>query len=178
VRKNGALMDGEWRYHPPVLVKVVGAIAGALIVAGCASKVDNVSPPQPVPRDRDERMVIAALRHLDACALIEPGAEPPVATGPHRCAAQPAAGGDTITVTLGAQFDRQHKYRALPMDIGGSKAYLDLSEPGSDSCQVAIPVSFELTIAVVGRKGPNSGPGDICEPTKTGAVPGEPGLRR
>jgi hypothetical protein len=152
-------------------------LAVLLIVAGCTTQEPVTQPTQveypkvQPPRDRDERAVVAALRQLDACALLDPvGGNRPVARGPHRCAVEAAELGDTVTVTLGVRFDRGHKYRAVPLDLGGAKAYLDTSEPGTDSCRVAIPVSFELAIAAVGRKGPRSGAGDICSPARSAAA--------
>src|SRR2546429_4041284 len=155
-------------------MRLIGLAVVLVTLAGCAPKANDGAQPSPTsaaagPKDRDERAVITALRHLDACALIEPGATRPKATGPHRCTLE-TGGGDTLTVTLGLRFDRTRKYQALPLDLGGSKAYLDLSEPGTDTCLVAIPVSFELSIAVAGRKGARSGSGDVCEPTKSVAT--------
>lgn len=142
-------------------------LAALLLVAGCSGTTESGPPPStpmPVPQDRNVVAVISALRHLDACALLEPGAS---AGGPHRCTSR---GGNPMTVTLGVRFDREYRYRAALIDAGNAKAYLDASAPGTDTCRVALPVSFELTIAVDGRTGPGSASGDPCEPTRAAAA--------
>jgi hypothetical protein len=76
---------------------------------------------------------------------------------------------------LGESFERDQKYRAGLLDLGGAKAYLDVAEPGTDSCKVAVPVSFRKVVSFVGRSGPRSS-GDICAPTRAVAAAAVPKL--
>src|SRR5262249_54224013 len=105
------------------------AIAVLVLTVGCASQV--AAP----PRDRDSTAVVAALRRLDACALVDPavasqlgfGARPAVyPEAPHSCtvSSAPSSGHDEVEIRLGAQVEHFHKWGAAPITLAGAKAYL------------------------------------------------------
>ncbi|WP_436500717.1 hypothetical protein [Actinokineospora sp. HUAS TT18] len=116
------------------------------------------------PTDRDAKVVVAALRELDPCALLDPAAlgAQPQSSGPRRCSV--ANGGDLVSVTTEDKLDRARKFHSVLIDLGGAKAYL-MADPRSGSCQVGIPVSFELAVTVAGHKQS----GDSCASTQAAA---------
>jgi hypothetical protein len=138
----------------------IGLVA-VLALAACTSEdppprsepTRVAHPKAEVPKDRDEQAVVAALRKLDACALLDPAAidragTKPKATGPHQChvTIQGALG---VGVTLGDRVDWRDKYDRIPVELSGAKAYLDpMGGGGGSTCRVGIPVSFELAISI------------------------------
>ncbi|GAB3452200.1 hypothetical protein GCM10027436_51560 [Actinophytocola sediminis] len=126
--------------------------------------------------------MLASLRRLDPCSLLDPaavGAPAGVAPQPTTtdgCRIDIAELGDHVSVMLGEKFDRGERYRSALLDLNGMKAYLDVSEPGTDSCQVVVPVSFRRVVSFVGRAGPRSAPGDLCATTRAAAEAAVPRL--
>lgn len=128
-------------------------------------------PPAVVPQDRDPQAVLAALRQLDPCALVDPARAgvpgypaslEPVPYSPHRCEVYRTYGDDEVEVILGAPFDEESRWNTAVVTIGGVKAYRSAH---TDSCDLHIPVSFQLTIHFWVRKGVHStSNGDMCAP--------------
>lgn len=141
---------------------VVGSCAGVLVLAGCSAEGPPPSdeplpkvvyPKAAVPKDRDERAVLAALRQVDACAFVDPAPEvvpgfapdrKPRASGPFTCAIEGDAG--TVQVKI-AKFDDEDRYRLPLRLVGGAKAYVRTTIGGT-TCTVSLPVSFSLAIQV------------------------------
>jgi hypothetical protein len=116
---------------------------------GPLPKVEH--PAAGVPKDRDQDAVVAALRQLDACALLDAkGASvrgKPAAKGPHRCEiSRESTGDDKIRVTIGAGYDSERRFNDELLAVGGMKAYL---RQGTNSCTGQVPVSFTLAIEYV-----------------------------
>lgn len=160
------------------------------LAAGCTTPDDSPrstsARPEPpkveVPLDRDEGAVLTTLRGLDPCSLLDPaaigapGGTVPRPTGAGECRVDAAELGDHVSVVLGEPFGREQKYRSALLDLRGAKAYLDVSEPGTDSCRVAVAVSFRRVVSFAGRSGPRSAGGDICALTKSAAAAAVPRL--
>ena len=89
---------------------------GVLVLTGCT--VEEPGLPlveRPTTLERDEPAVLAALRQVDACALLDPAEVPafragraPRPLGPHRCELT-AAGGDRVSVRLGMSLTAQDR---------------------------------------------------------------------
>lgn len=128
-------------------------------------------PKADVPKDRDEQAVIAALRQLDACVLVDPAAigapagAKPVASGPRRCWIPLDGTGHGVYVVFGVEWDPDVKFLAEPVELDGANAYLLPDGSGESACQVVIPVSFELAVAVA-----VTGNGGACATTKSVAT--------
>ncbi|HEY0448182.1 hypothetical protein [Actinophytocola sp.] len=134
------------------------ACIAVLGLAGCTTppSTDRTSPTEPTerpsapsPKDRDKGAVLAALRRLDLCALLDkamaatpqfpPDAEP-TAHQPFQCRLD----GMAHPVTAAAVTMIHDTRLSLPVRaIGGAKAYVD---QGTSTCDVFLPVSFELAI--------------------------------
>lgn len=153
---------------------------GLAFIAGCSSNepsANNERLPKvthakaEAPKDRDEKAVMAALRQLDACALVDPAAKVagfPAdamrrARSPHRCEILREDGADEVEVILGDLLDAQRRSTSELLTIGGVKAYRSASE---DSCFVDLPVSFRLAIKFYARKGSRSASSEMCAPAK------------
>lgn len=104
----------------------------------------------------------AALRRLDACALLDVTAAARTGMGnrsavtpdgPHVCTlANARFGGDEIKISLGTEYSRELRHRAKPLDLDGVKAYADYPFAADPSdCTVNIPVSFTRSIRVLSR---------------------------
>lgn len=145
------------------------------VIAGCSvPTAGSTTTPIPVPQDRDNGAVVAALRGLDACALIDPtiaervgiGSRPAVyAEAPHACtiSSAPSSGNDTVTVRLGEDLHHYMKWASAPITLAGAKAYLFDDSLQGDNCVVSIPVSFNRAIGIHanGRTG-GSADIDLC----------------
>lgn len=101
----------------------------------------------PVPKDRDPAAVLAALRKLDACALLgpAPGRTP---IGPHGCGTAAR-----LSVRLGAALPMEARDKLELSVIGGAKAYRNLPL-WTDACEVYLPVSFTQAIRITGKEKP------------------------
>ncbi len=154
----------------------LAVVAVLLTMAGCSTAVQGTpvsvsgatsakpKGPQDMPKgppDRDGKAVTAALRELDACALISPQAGAgvgypangqPFALGPHFC--QLLAGkqfdSDELTVTVGTLSGPVERFVEVPTMIGNTRTYVYTSDPNKPGgrCQVSIPVSFVRAIRV------------------------------
>ncbi|WP_158891632.1 hypothetical protein [Amycolatopsis anabasis] len=129
------------------------ALAALLAAGGCTS-TDEPPPVRPnhpktaVPADRDDRAVVAALRRIDPCALIEPAAGVPAgasatADGPHDCRLR-AGGSKLVAVVLGTPLEPRERYDLQLLDFGGVKGYFDPGRGGM--CRAYLPVSFSKAI--------------------------------
>jgi hypothetical protein len=127
-------------------------------VAGCTTPSDPPSPPassrtstsqQQGPRNRDEEAVLAALRRIDLCEVLDaamattpglPAGMKPETRQPFECVVNGLAGGvsaNVVTVDHAARL-------ALPSQaVGNVKAYV--REDGT-GCDIFLPVSFELAV--------------------------------
>jgi hypothetical protein len=157
------------------------ALGLALVVAAAGCSSTDSSPPPAQTRveypkvdplkDRDERAVLAALRPIDPCALLDPAAlgapagTKPDPIAPHRCVMRTAPAGNQVAAVVGIEFDRPARYRAQLVDLGNIRAYVTAG-PGADFCQVVIPVSFELAISFEGTLDG----GDACALAKSVAT--------
>lgn len=136
----------------------------AFVLTGCSagpptrtepSTVEH--PPAEVPVDRDRAAVIAALRELDLCAVLESvapdGTDVEASTSrPFSCALRVGEEFYALRVQV-EKFDSTDRLHLPVRDLGGAKAYVgDLA----DECQVSLPVSFRVAIVfhVRGECGP------------------------
>lgn len=149
-------------------------VAACLVLAGCSSPVtgtptahepapsaeapaeeankESSQPSQPErPKDRDPAAVRAALRQIDACALVDvtmaKGKAQALPVGPHACAL--AVQDDygylekLLTVSVGTEFDHGARIARAPVTVQGAKAYQAYHE---DGCYLTIPVSFNYGV--------------------------------
>ncbi|MCT2583020.1 hypothetical protein [Actinophytocola gossypii] len=124
----------------------VAVVVLFLVLAGCTVPVGSRPLPDPaVPVDRDQDAVLAALRLVDACAMVDGNV---TALGPHRC--QVRAGGNEFFIRMGVRFDEEDKSR--PRVLGGAKAYVDPLDRAR--CSAHLPVSFKLSIRFDVVRGP------------------------
>ncbi|MGH3914995.1 MAG: hypothetical protein ACRDTC_16550, partial [Pseudonocardiaceae bacterium] len=134
--------------------------AVALAVAGCSVPIAD-TPAVAIPEDRDSGAVVAALRRLDACALIDPAIADRVGMGsrpavypeaPHACtiSSEPPSLNDVdeVTVRLGEDAEHYLKWSSAPITLAGAKAYLLDDTLRADNCVVFIPVSFTRAIGI------------------------------
>lgn len=112
--------------------------------------------------DRPADAVAAALRRLDACALLDKptGARNGMTDkpwvlpdGPHKCTmTNDPILGDEISLTLGSSTSHVRRYLSRPLVIEGARAYADYgSSSGVRDCSIDIPVSFVRTIEITSR---------------------------
>ncbi|MGH3760578.1 hypothetical protein [Actinophytocola sp.] len=125
-----------------------------------------------VPSRGDERAVLAALRQVDACALLDaraarlsgfPTGSRPVALGPHRCDLR-ANDGARVSVRLGMSFTARDRLGDFyPRALGGAKAYVERwgNEPRS-MCFLHLPVGRSLSVRFAVFAGTASTAGDLC----------------
>jgi hypothetical protein len=106
----------------------------AAVLAGCTTPGAAPHPPTTKstkehraasrPEDRDEEAVLAAVRQLDLCALLEkaglPAAARPVARQPFECRLTGTADYTTVTVV---GIDHRTRVESAARTIGGAKAY-------------------------------------------------------
>jgi hypothetical protein len=130
------------------------AVAALLVLAGCGSGDDGgplpkvEHPKAAVPKDRDGQAVLAALRRIDPCALLDPKGFPadrkPKASGPFTCSISRTDDryADSQTVRFTTLGDQDRARNPLQI-IGGAKAYSAINR---DPCVYSFPVSFELAI--------------------------------
>lgn len=165
-------MKGSGQRRWPLLLAVVAAIT-----AGCttnASSSDAPSSPaggagggvggsvsetlKPGPADRDPAALMAALRQIDACKLIDQAAAAAVgyqivslgAPSPHHCQAFPKGSFSELDVRIGSDFELPNRFFAAPLDLAGMRGYrTDLSV---EVCQVDLPVDLELSISTWVRR--------------------------
>ncbi|RZS40813.1 hypothetical protein EV193_103127 [Herbihabitans rhizosphaerae] len=167
-------------------VAVIIAAAGCGTITPGAPLTQDLSPPRvvhpkaEVPKDRDERAVMVALRQVDACALLDPAAAgslgftskvKPWAQGPHRCMITKKKGDDEVTVRAGDKIDHARKYDDALLTLSGAKAYRNTDATG-DVCTVNVPVSFDVVVEFQARKGSKSTSDDRCTLAETFAAAG------
>lgn len=172
---------GRWVWWRGVYV-----VAGALALSACT--VEDPGTPQRLPRVEhprasvpsrgDERAVLAALRQVDACALLDtraarvpafPASARPVASGPHRCDVS-GKGGVRVSVRLGMAFGTRDRLTDFyPRALGGAKAYVERwgNEPRS-MCFLHLPVGRSLSVRFAAFAG--TAPTDLCGATETFAA--------
>lgn len=114
---------------------------------------------EPGPPDRDRDAVVAALRTLDACALLDldyakshrnPTAVT-IPTGPHSCSlvadAHWTPGHRGLSLAVGAGNDIDRRFSEKPIALGGAKAYeIDQGDDSHPECVLDLPVSYTLSI--------------------------------
>jgi hypothetical protein len=113
--------------------------------------------------------VVAALRQVDACALLDaraagfPAGSRPVALGPHRCELR-ARDGARVSVRLGIWFPARDRLGDFyPRTLGGAKAYVERwgNEPRS-MCFLHLPVSRSLSVRFIALAGATPTARDLC----------------
>jgi len=140
------------------LVAVLGVLACGL--AACSVDSGQPEPPpreRAVPVDRDEPAILATLRGLDPCALLDPAATgaptafpatvAPVRTGPRHCEIR---GGPEVAagVTVGTAFGTEARVTEFAQEpIAGAKAYLPRAVQPGDPCVLHVPVSFGYSVS-------------------------------
>jgi Protein of unknown function (DUF3558) len=150
----------------------VAAVTTIALTVGCAAQIQG-SPAVAVPRDRDSGAVVAALRELSACALIDPavagrvgiGSAPIVyAEAPHACtiSAAPSSGGYEVTVHLGTHADHFLKWASAPITLAGAKAYRYDDSLKGHNCFVFLPVSFDRAIQIYAKEPSTGSDIDLC----------------
>jgi Protein of unknown function (DUF3558) len=170
----------RWRQCAAVIPLLAAAAACTTTTAG-APAPQNTTAGAPAPRipDRDEGGVMAALRQIDACRVVDPAAlaaaglpgAQAVPQSPHTCALTADESlGDKVTVTLGDNFGHGVRYNAAPLTTAGdAKAYLENVAVGyRASCWVDIPVSFQKAIRIAADAGFESHT-DVCALAKAAA---------
>lgn len=152
---------------------VSAVVVGVLILAGCT--VEEPGLPlveRPATPERDEAAVLAALRQIDACALLDPAAarapafpadRPPRPLGPHRCELT-APGGDRVSVRLGTSLTAHDRLGDFyPRPLGGAKAYVERwANRPQTMCFLHLPVSPALSIRFAAFAGAVPRSGDLC----------------
>lgn len=147
---------------------------GVLVLAGCTVAEPTGLPlvERPASPERDDSAVLAALRRLDACALLDPAAarvpsfpadRPPRPLGPHRCELT-ATDGDRVSVRLGLSLTDQDRLGDFyPRPLGGAKAYVErwANRPPT-MCFLHLPVSRTLSIRFAAFAGAAPHTGDLC----------------
>ncbi|RJQ77801.1 hypothetical protein D5S17_15440 [Pseudonocardiaceae bacterium YIM PH 21723] len=125
-------------------------VAASLLLTGCGTKIDG-TPVAPsgyggarIP-DREQTAVVAAMRELDACALLDdPKAQP---QGPHGCEASSASG--RLRLRLGYKLSHTTRWAAQPVDAAGMHGYIEETGSGTrQACSGYLPVSFGRSIFV------------------------------
>jgi hypothetical protein len=133
---------------------LVGVVLAALLAGdGVVERPVAVAEPEfydRLPRDRDDRAVVAGLGELDPCALLAAG--PRVSglelrrLGAHRCGLVNGQGQPQVEVELGEEWGHVQRYHSTRSTVGGFKAYVDgMTEPNV-FCWVRLPVSFRRVI--------------------------------
>lgn len=122
-----------------LVVLVVGGCVGAPTGEQERPATSSPTPPggQARPQDRDREAVLAALREVDLCAVLDaPDVtnDEPVASEPFSCTAGPVR---VAVVPLG----HEERVSMAARVVGGVKAYVD------DRCVVHLPVSFTVAVA-------------------------------
>jgi hypothetical protein len=120
---------------------------------------------QPGPADRDPAAVMAALRQIDACKLIDQSAVTaagyPVAflgvPSPHSCQAFIKASLSELHVRLGGTFELPTRFFAAPLDVAGMRGYrTDMTRSSNGKpepvCQVDLPVAPQQSISLWVRR--------------------------
>jgi hypothetical protein len=121
-------------------------------------------PKAAVPKDRDERAVLAALRGLDPCELLRTAARATpgyprnvrlTATRPTSCVVggDPAADVPTVAVQVD-ELATDKRVTLASATLGGAKGHLEQRAV----CDVYLPVSFRLALRFT-----VDGPADPCE---------------
>ncbi|GLY64362.1 hypothetical protein Atai01_09810 [Amycolatopsis taiwanensis] len=159
-----------------VVLLALGVVGAFLLGRGRADQSPQASPqaspkagghgwfphgvvPEPGPPDRDREAVIAALRALDACALLDldyakshrnPNAVT-IPTGPHSCSlvadANWSPGYSRLSLAVGADNDFEGRFSEKPIALGGAKAYeIDQGDDSLPDCVLDLPVSYTLSI--------------------------------
>lgn len=132
-------------------------VAWAAVVTGCTATPSDPPPSststsssarQRGPQDRDEDAVLAALRQIDLCEVLDaalagipalPPTAEPRARQPFACTVEGLA--DTVTAKAVSSIHRTRV--SLPTrTMGGARAYVQ----EGDRCAVYLPVSFEMAI--------------------------------
>lgn len=155
----------------------MSAIMVLVVVTGCSIPIAD-TPTVAIPPNRDNGAVVAALRQINPCALIDPaiasrvgiGAQPVVyANAPHSCtiSSTTLSGADDVSFRLGSRVDHFIKWSSAPITLAGAKAYLLDESLERNYCAVFIPVSFEWAIQI-STKGRSDGSAiDVCAASTT-----------
>lgn len=165
---------------------VLAVLLVATAMAGCTAHVSGASHAEyvpakvhhvkaDVPKDRDERAVLAALRPIDACALTGVNvrvrgigrftAKSSWQRGPHNCRLISEDLTSQIKVTIGVDIERVERFLMRPATIAGAKAYF---RSGGESCTAAIPVSFRYAVTIrILEEDPRHPCADLSDPTRT-----------
>jgi hypothetical protein len=166
---------GRWR------LVVVGCVA-VLGLAGCTQEQEEPAPdrvthpPAAVPKDRDPKAVLAAVRQLDLCAVLATGmaATPGLPVAPARSVAYAPFGcealqGSTFSVSTAVEPFGSNARKAWPMrPLGGAKVYL---RGGAGTCDAALPISFNEAVTIRLRwVGAPAEPCKLVESIATSAV--------
>lgn len=150
----------RWRLAAAVVVVALvcgctverGVQPGELPTRGGAGGATS-EPRRPGPADRDENALMAAVRPIDPCKLVDQAAlaaagfpgNALVGTGPHTCAfvdrAEPL---DELHVRMGAEFGFPEHYFSAPLDLGGYRGYVD--NWGEGVCRADLPYSTDRSI--------------------------------
>lgn len=150
----------SWVQRRSLVDIVAASCVIALAVTGCVAKQPHETkgppstvqhPPPPLPKDRDEWAVLAALARIDPCAVLESaGVGTLQASSPSTCQAANPGGGK-----VAFRVDRLPTARRLKLPsrtLAGAKVYVDAPA----DCTVWLPVSFELAVAIDVRDAPAS----------------------
>lgn len=151
---------------PRVRTRVLLVLGVLLVAIGCTPDADPAPPPEhpraAVPADRDDRAVVAALRGIDPCALLDidaarapdlPSGAVSRPRGPHRCQVRSAALRD-VAVVLGTPLTADERYGLELLDVGGVKAYVDRGNAAAQ-CRAYVPVSFTRAVEFYADNGPS-----------------------
>jgi len=134
------------------------ALIAGITMTACTAAKQPPAPSTPSP-ERDHQAVLAALRELDLCAVLDAGIEdtpviPSVelrATEPFSCVADPSDE-KAIDITIHEFGDRERAIYTR-IDLAGAEAYVS----GPDQyCYVGLPVGSGLAIEVNGLWTPAS----------------------
>ncbi|WP_433709423.1 hypothetical protein ACQP2U_23280 [Nocardia sp. CA-084685] len=151
-----------------LVVLMVFGVAGVLLVThanknGTTSADQGQASVETGPPDRDTQAVMAALRQLDACALLDlniaksrglPDATL-IPSGPHSCMMatdgqwQPSSPA-RLRLSVGTYDDFGLRYNEKPIIVGDMKAYEMRQDSGTSNrnCTVRLPISFTFAIAL------------------------------
>jgi hypothetical protein len=165
------------------LVALVGVVAVGL--AGCMAGPGEPEP-VPVPRDRDEAAVLATLRSLDPCALLDPGAAgtgalpaslKPVYGGPHGCQLRNADDSAGVYVTVGSPFTPEERLGNVADTVAGATVYSTRVLKPDDGCDLHVPVSFRYSVRFTAWNANGSHAIDECAVARKLAADAIPQLR-
>lgn len=170
--KSQNVSSRRWRWLLLAVPAVVAVVVVLTVVPdretspskGVLSGGPLGQPTVPPAEDRDRPAVLAALRQLDPCQLLDlelakangNATAATIPSGPHSCLLVPSPDHDpmytdaeAIEVRVGTSSDQAQRYGGAPMTLGDAKAYRYESNLDYTSrCWAVIPVSFTLAIEV------------------------------